>query len=132
MALIDEIMRTDFAHKRDYSPTATADFDKLTGIENYKNALFHRLVTVKGSLIHRPDYGVGIQLFQNAPTTIGNDRKIASLIQEEFMKDPRTEEVLAVSISRDDKTPENMKIIVRVKPIGYDEALVEFIPFGEG
>lgn len=132
MALLDELMGTDFAHKRDYLATATKDFDRITGLENYKNALFHRLVTVKGTLIHRPDYGVGIQLFQNAPASLGNDRKIASLIQEEFMKDPRTESVISVSIDRDSDRPEKTVIVVRVKPIGYDEAQLEFIPFGEG
>jgi len=130
MALIDEILGTDIAHKSDYLLSATGDLDLLSGLENVKNALLHRLVTTPGTLIHRPDYGVGLKDYQNAPNSIDIQRQLALRIQEQFELDPRVDRVLGVSINYADLTPENVEIVVRVKIAGYDEVTAKFIPFG--
>lgn len=132
MANIEEILGRDIAHKSDYVLTATGDLDTISGLENIKNALFHRLITSPGSLIHRPNYGVGIKDFQGAPNTIDVKRQMALKIQEQFEQDPRVESVLGVSINSDDLTPEKTEVIVRVRVQGYDELSASFLPFGEG
>lgn len=131
MASIIEVLKKDIAHKADYLVSPSGDLDSLTGLDNVKNALFHRLVTQPGSLVHRPTYGVGIKSFQNAPNTIETQRRIALRIKEQFEQDPRVEEVLGVRVESGDLTPENIKIIVRVKLSGYEEVTTTFIPFGE-
>ena len=130
MANIDEILGTDIAHKSDYILTATGDLDTLSGLENIKNALFHRLITSPGSLIHRPNYGVGIKDFQGAPNSIELQRQLALRIQEQFEQDPRVVKVLGVSLNYEDLTPDMVEIIVRVRITGYDEVTAKFIPFG--
>lgn len=130
MANIDEILGTDIAHKSDYILTSTGDLDTLSGLENVKNALFHRLITSPGSLIHRPNYGVGIKDYQNAPNSIEIQRQLALRIQEQFEQDPRVEKVLGVSLNYEDLSPEFVEIIVRVRITGYDEVEAKFIPFG--
>jgi phage baseplate assembly protein W len=132
MAQIDEILLTDIAHKSDFLKTATGDLDIISGLENVKDALFRRLVTTPGTLIHRPNYGVGIERFQNAPNTLGNQRLIANRIQEQFEQDPRVEAVTGVRVEVGDLTPEKTIITIRVKIRGYDELALTFIPFGEG
>jgi phage baseplate assembly protein W len=131
MATLLEVFKTDLVHKSDFLKSATGDIGKISGLENYKNALFHRLVTTPGSLIHRPLYGVGVKEFQNAPPTLANQRKLAGRINEQFMQDPRTEKVVSVAINFNATSPERMVITVRVKPKGYDEATLTFIPFGD-
>lgn len=130
MATIDEVLGTDIAHKSDYVLSATGDLDTISGLENVKNALFHRLITSPGSLIHRPDYGVGISDFQNAPNSIELQRQLALRIQEQFEQDPRVDKVLGVSLTSEDSTPEKVSIIVRIRITGYDEVTAKFIPFG--
>jgi phage baseplate assembly protein W len=132
MALLNEILGTDIAHVADLLPTAKKDFDVQTGLANVKTALFHRLITEKGSLIHRPDYGVGIKTFLNSPNSLANQRKLASVVQEQFLQDPRIEEVTSLSVAAvSDEEPDKVVIVVRVKVRGYDETTLEFIPFGE-
>lgn len=132
MATIDEVLGTDLAHKADYVLSATGDLDTISGLENVKNALFHRLITSPGSLVHRPDYGVGIKDFQNSPNSIDTQRQLANRIQEQFEQDPRVQKVLGVSLNYGDSTPDQVEIMVRVQIAGYDEISAKFIPFGEG
>ena len=130
MASINDTLLKDIAFKSDFIKTATGDLDTVEGLANLKEALFRRLITVKGSLIHRPDYGVGIKLFQNGINNFENRRKIAGLIEEQFLQDTRVEKVLGVSIENNNSNPDLTKISVRVKVVGYGETGFDFIPFG--
>jgi phage baseplate assembly protein W len=133
MSSITEILGTDITHRSDLVLSSTGAFEVISGLENLRLALFHRLMTVPGSLIHRPDYGVGIKQFQNAPNTLVNQEQIANRIYDNFIRDSRVEKVLGVQINSEDGTPETLKISVRFKIVGYqDEATLAFIPFGRG
>ncbi len=132
MANLEEFLGTDIAFKGDFIKTATGDIDIISGLENVKNALFHRLVTSPGTLIHRPDYGVGIKDFQGAPMTIDTQRQLALRIKEQFEQDTRVEAVSGVRVNVGDLTPDKLTIVVRVKIRGYDEETAEFTPFGGG
>lgn len=133
MATITEILGTDLAHKSDLLASHAGDLQTIDGLDNIKNALFHRLMTVPGTLAHRPTYGVGIGMFQNAPSSFAIQQKIAKLIEEQFLQDPRIEEVTSVSLtSQDDSRPELTVLAVTVKVVGYEETTVEFTPFSEG
>lgn len=129
MATITEVMFTDLAHNGDFLITPTGDLDVISGLANLKQALFHRLITEPGSLIHRPLYGVGIKRFQNAPNSVSQQEKLALRIQENFARDPRVEEVTSIAIEPN-PDPHLVLITVKVKAVGYDEAVMEFIPFG--
>lgn len=131
MAKIEEVLLTDIAHLSDLKTSATGDLDLLSGIANLKNSLYHRLVTEKGSLIHRPDYGVGMKQFQGAPNTLANQRQIALRINEQFALDPRVDSVEGVRVLSDDDRPEMLTVVVRVKIVGFGDAELKFIPFGE-
>ena len=132
MAFIEETLLTDIVHKSDLQVSASGDLDIISGLSNIKNALFHRLITVKGSLMHRPDYGVGIKNFQNAAAVLSVQRKIAGLIQEQFEKDPRVEGVKSVRVIVDDLVPHQITLVVKVDIVGYGEVEAEYTPFGEG
>lgn len=132
MATIEEFLKRDIAHKGDFLVTSTGDLDTISGLENVQNALFHRLITSPGSLIHRPNYGVGIKDFQNSINDIENQRRLALRIQEQYELDPRVEEVLGVRVDVGDLTPEKIIVTVRYNVLGYGEVTSRFIPFGEG
>ena len=126
MSTITETYGKDIAFKDDFVLTATGDLDVIEGIENVKNALFRRLVTVPGSLVHRPEYGVGITLYQNALNSLDMRRKMALAIREQFSKDPRVESVVGVSFDSDDNVIGKVAIKVKVWLIGYGETSMTF------
>lgn len=131
MATVTEALLTDLLHDDDYHATAQGDLETLSGLLNLKQALFHRLITSPGSLIHRPDYGVGIKNYLNSVNSIDTRSKIANTIVEQFSRDIRIQEVSGIRIDNEDATPELVVIYVRVKAIGYDEVTLAFKPFGE-
>ena len=130
MADLKEFLGKDLAHVDDFLVTPTGDIDIITGLSNVKNALFHRLVTEQGSIVHRPNYGVGIKQFQNSLSSFSRQQALAKIIQEQFEQDPRVIKVGGVSVITNDLKPELVTIIVRVQIQGYDETQLGFTPFG--
>lgn len=128
---ITDALKTDIAHIGDFVPTSSGDLDILSGLANLRRALFHRLITVPGSLVHRPTYGVGVGLYQNAPNTFAMQQKLATLIREQFLQDPRVQDVTSVAITSKDNTPQTVVITVFVKVVGYNEQEMRFTPFNE-
>ena len=129
---ITDALKTDIAHNNDMFKTPAGDIGTISGLSNYLQALFHRLVTVPGSLAHRPLYGVGVGRFQNGLNSFTIQQKLASLIVDQFMQDPRTQSVTSVAIVVDDLTPEMTRIKCLVVPVGYTEQTVTFTPFNLG
>lgn len=131
MAKIEEELLTDLANNGDLVLSPTGDIDLVSGFANLKLALFHRLLTVPGSLIHRPDYGVGIKNYQNGVNSLAVQQQIALKIRDNFLRDERIEEVTSVGIDSSDTNPEKITITVKVKIRGFDDAQpITFIPFG--
>jgi hypothetical protein len=132
MPSLDEFFLTDIAHQSDLlQKTDSGDLEIVSGLDNVKEALFRRLATEPGTLVHRPDYGVGIKQFQNAPATLATKRSLALRITEQFSQDSRVEKVLGILITNDDYKSDNFNVLVRVKLIGYGEQSLSFTPFGE-
>ena len=133
MAEVDEFYLQDLAHSTGtLLESSSGDLDVVSGLSNLQQALFHRLITTKGSLVHRPDYGVGIKKYQNAIGSITTFRKIAADINEQFLQDFRVLDVRNVDIRQDQNNPGIFKIVVTVRTAGYAELPLTFIPFGEG
>ncbi len=131
MASIEEVLLTDLAHKKDFVKTAGGDFATISGMANLRDALFARLVTEPGSLVHRPEYGVGIKQYQNTLNKLSTQRKLAERIESNFSRDPRVESVDGVLIDYDERNPSLVKIKVRIKVIGFDSVTMDFVPFSE-
>jgi phage baseplate assembly protein W len=132
MASLNDVLGTDILHQSDLVAQANGDLATQSGLDNMRTALFHRLVTSPGSLAHRPNYGVGIKDYQNAPGSLTIYRKLAQRIQEQFVQDERVEEVTGVRISSDDANPSLIVLAVTVKIVGYQETELKFTPFTEG
>lgn len=132
MADITEALKNDIAHISDLVRTPGADIGQISGLANLRWALFHRLMTVPGTLVHRPLYGVGMPAYQNAQNSFAIQQKLASLIKEQFEQDPRVESVESVSVTSEDGTPQTTKVAVFVRAIGYTEVQMTFMPFSGG
>ncbi len=129
MANVEEIYLRDTKHRKDFS-IVDGDLETESGIENVENAIFRRIITEKGSIAHLPNYGIGIKSYQNAPTSLQNQRRLALDIEEQIPQDPRVIELLGVEIQTDDLKPEKLIIIARIDLVGLGEQTLTFIPFG--
>lgn len=127
-----DALKTDISHSGDMARNSSGDLATVSGLANYKLALFHRLVTIPGSLAHRPEYGVGVGLYQNGLSSFTKQQKLASKIIEQYKKDPRTQSITKVSILANDDDPQLTRIQVVVVPVGYTEQSIEYTPFNQG
>jgi hypothetical protein len=130
MANIEEVYKRDLAFVSDFVKTPTGDIDTVTGLRNYKDALFRRLITTPGSLAHRPLYGVGVKKYRNKLNTLANREKLARDIKQQFEQDPRTVEVVSVGFTSDDYKPETLRVHTTVESVGYGKLELQFSPFG--
>lgn len=121
MATAEETYGVDIAFKGDFVKTASGDLDTSAGLDNLKDSILRRLFTTPGAVIHRPTYGVGLGSYVNSLNSIGIQRKLANLIQEQLEQDPRIESFIGLRVESPDDNDSMVKILVRVKPVGYDE-----------
>jgi len=133
MPNLEDTFLTDLAHEttEGFKRAADGDLDQVSGLENIKNSLLRRLQVTPGSLVHRPNYGVGIKDFLNGVNSIDNQRTLALRVKEQFEQDFRVVEVLGLRVSSEDTRPEKVVIFIRVKLVGYGDQDLQFIPFGE-
>ncbi len=131
MADLTSFIGTDIKHESDFVANGTGDLETIEGLDNIKAAILRRLMTVPGSVAYRPDYGVGIQNYQNAPLSLGMQTSLALRIQEQLPQDPRIESVGSVEFQLSETTSGLVTIIVSVKVKGYGDAEFNFTPFGE-
>ena len=129
MSQIDNFYKIDLLFRSDFIPAPNGDFGLAKGLVNLKQALFHRLITVPGSLVHRPDYGVGVKRWQNDLSTIDKQRELANIIKSQFEQDERVDELLGVRFVNDGNG--QFTIYYRVSVSGGKLLEEETNPFGE-
>lgn len=129
MSRLEESYLVDLEFKGDLAAAPNGDLQTITGLDNLKQALYNRLVTVKGTLAHRPTYGIGIQSYQGSVGSIDKQRRIALEIKKQFKEDPRVEEVESIAIKME---KDGLFIIqYKVKGVGIGSFEDTFDPFGD-
>lgn len=131
MSQIDEFLKRDIAFKSDFVDTASGDLDVISGLDNLKEALFRRLVTTPGAVIHRPEYGCNLKAYQGSLNSLENQRRLAQTIKEQFESDTRVEQVTGVSFNVADNKPDMIQVNVKVSVRGYGETGFTFVAFGD-
>ena len=101
------------------------------GVVNLKQALFNRLITVQGSLVHRPTYGVGVKRWQNDIGSLARQRELANTIKEQFEQDERVEELRSVRITKINEQNGTFEVIYKVLVSGGELIEERVNPFGE-
>lgn len=128
MSKADDFYLIDLSFNGDLEAAPNGDLQTITGLNNLRQALFNRLVTVPGTLIHRPKYGVGAKLWQNKIATLGNQRELALRIRDQFQQDFRVDSVESVLFSQQ----ANGEFLVKYKVIAKGVTLDETVnPFGD-
>ena len=99
----------------------SGDIELISGLENLKQRLFSRLITTRGTLCHRPDFGVGLLSYVGAISSIDSKRRLASDIKEQLEKDPQVKKVTSVLIEPDDENPSMFEVTYKAEAEGIGE-----------
>ena len=127
---INNNLLIDLKHDGDFSPSKTGDLETISGRSNLRQAILNRLVTVKGSLIHRPEYGVGLKLFQGVLGTLEKQRELTLLINSQLLEDTRIESVDSVKFLQDtDFRTGTFSVKVKITATGIGEIEETISPF---
>lgn len=119
-----ELYGTDIAFKGDFVVTATGDLDKISALDNLKDAIMRRIFTSPGAIVHRPNYGVGLKNYLNGINSLSRQQSLAGKIKEQLEQDERIEKVLGVRVEQSAAVEGLVKVFVRVQPVGYAEISV--------
>jgi hypothetical protein len=131
MSLTDAL-KTDIFLSGDMGKSAAGDLATTTGLANFKQAMIHRIVTVPGTLVHKPTYGVGIGLYQNGLSSFSKQQKLATNIIDQLKQDPRVASITSVAIDVNDDNPDLTVVKLLIVPVGYTEQQIVFTPFTGG
>lgn len=113
--------------------TATGDARTVTGRERLEQAIRRRLVVGHGELLHRPDYGCGIEQQLERLNTPDRRAQMAAQIRAQIVREPAVKSatvLVRAGLPGDTSRPNAVTIEVRVQPVdGADETLL--FPFAE-
>ena len=123
-------LRTDLYFGNDLDSTASGDLRTVSGIENLKQAIYHRLITPAGALAHRPSYGIGIQRFQGVVARLAKQQELMLALQEQLQDDPRIASLEGLAIDQDANNPSLFTITLTFRPVGLADTTIELGPFG--
>ena len=74
------------------------DLKTVTGLQNLKQAIIHRLLTVRGELEYHPEYGSNITRIIGNKNTFEWREKCKLEIQSTVLSDPRVEKVDGITV----------------------------------
>lgn len=129
---LTDLLKTDIAHDGGLVVTPAQDIGTVSGLANFKLAIWHRLITVPGTYVHRPTYGIGIKTYQGALSSFTQQQKLASKIREQLAEDPRVDSVGNIEVVANDSEPQLTQIKIFVTPKGYTEQQITYTPFSGG
>lgn len=117
----------DIKYGNDLETTAAGDLCLSTAQRAISQRLYARLITNKGTLVHRPDFGIGIKSYQGKIFSVSTQIDLAKGIEEQFLRDPDVESVDLVSFK--DVGGGRFDITVKYKITGSSLVEEQFKPF---
>jgi len=118
-----ELFGKDILFKNDYEVSPSGDYKTLEGLDNLKEAVYRRLITVPGEYIFVPQYGVGVLKYLKQRVTPGLVTGLQNTITEQLYRESRIDSVEEVIVAFEDNV---MRISIILKVSGRT---VKFRPF---
>ena len=114
-----EIFRQDLDFTQgDLRATGTKDIGRVHGLDNLRQAVLNRLLTVPGTLPLKPAYGIGLKRWQGRLDTVTAREEIMREMLEQFSADERIDEVQSLRIVRSDSNPGQFTVEVKILAVG--------------
>lgn len=101
------------------------DFDLIDGGENLGQALVMRILTPKGELrdLGHPDYGSRVHEIVGSENTATTRNLLKLFVIEAVQREPRVEEIIAVSVTPATGRRDSVDIALSVKAVGFSEII---------
>ena len=93
---------TDILFTGDYQMTAKGDLQTISDIENLRQAIYLRLITSPGEIIHRPLFGVGIKSFMNRPCNDNNKQRLVNRVRLNILRERRISKIHSITVEWSD------------------------------
>lgn len=108
----------------DFGATASGDLAIAEGFTNLRQAFYNRMITLAGTLLHRPQYGAGLPSLQNEIMSVSRRQQIANQMEENLLRDGRFGEI--VSVTFDENQPDDTLVLtVTYRPAGGGEEITD-------
>jgi hypothetical protein len=132
MSSINDSFLVDLQHNGDFSNNEKGDLKTISGKDNLIQAIMNRLVTSQGSIIHRPEYGVGIKSYQGTISSISKQRELALKIKSQLEQDDRIDSVDSMKFVLDsDYRSGTFVIEFKITAVGIGQIEESINPFAE-
>ena len=106
---------TDVLIMDDYQKSSKGDLQTITDILNLREAIYRRVFTTPGEVLHRPKYGIGLKRFLNKPCTETNKQELINLVKLNLPAEKRIETVEQVLC---DWSSDVLNLIIKVTAYG--------------
>jgi len=127
---INDSFLVDLSHNGDFSNNEKGDIKTISGRDNLTQAIMNRLITTQGSIIHRPEYGVGLKLYQGVISSIDKQRELSLKIKEQLLQDTRIESIDSVKFSQvSDYQAGTFIVTLKITASGVGQIEESFNPF---
>lgn len=107
-------------YQGDLIATGAGDFMLTEGVEGIRQVIARSLITSPGELFWRPNYGIGVEEFLNAPMSAATVSEIKSRIRHSLEDQDDVEEILAVDVSMYDDGRIEIDLTVRLAGMDID------------
>lgn len=94
--------------------TATGDLQMIAGKENVDASLRRRVTTSPGELLHRAEYGAGIEEYVSEGNTAINRSLVANKLRDNLLKDTRIKDV-TISVAASNTFGEENRMIISLQ-----------------
>lgn len=110
----------------DYEKSATGDVKLIDGLQNLKEAIYRRILTTPGEVVHRPNYGVGLKRYTNRPSNIYNQQELSNAIRLNVLNEQRIERVNSISCQWVDNIVHiNISVVAYGRSVEFDYRVVK-------
>lgn len=96
-----------------YNIDDNGDYGFDEGITAYQKRIIRRIVTIKGSFVHLPGYGIGIQKYSKKLSRALDREKFAQDIKLQLLKEPESKKV-QVTFTPYKSHPNAVKLTIRI------------------
>lgn len=110
----------------DYAKSATGDLQLIDGLQNLREAIYRRILTTPGEVIHRPGYGVGLRRYLNRPCTVTNQQELSNAIRLNIMNEQRIEKINTIQcLWVDEAVHVNVSVVAYGRSVEFDYRVVK-------
>lgn len=123
MSKINDSYLRDVKHNGDYRVSNSGDLLEIDGPDNVKQRAYHMIITEKGTIVHRPTFGIGIKSYVNKLGNLSTQQDLALKIKSGLETDKDIANVSRVQVQ--DNGEGKFVLLVTFEILAYGTTTLE-------